>query len=169
MPGRKTSLARWAPLLSEPEARAALGQALVPLLAAEVTARLPADLAFDPARDDINAWIDRADRVAQIHTITREDTRALAGLLLLFYDGDEPDGDLMIGYFLGPAHWGQGLASDMLAGLVADLDQGPVRRLHAGTDADNHASQRVLAKAGFTRDVADSTPGRTAFSRLCGG
>ncbi len=169
MPGRKTTLKPWAPLLAEPAARAGLGQALVPLLSAEVTARLPADLAFDQNRDDIDAWIDRAEGVAQIHTITRDDTGALAGLLLLFSDGDKPDGDLMIGYFLGPAHWGQGLASDMLAGLVARLDQGPARRLFAGTDADNLASQRVLEKAGFTRDAADSAPGQAAFSRRCGG
>lgn len=174
MTGRKTSLAPWRPRLADPQARAALGRALVPLLTRDVTLRLPADLDFDPDRDEIDTWLDRADGLAEIHTITRHDTGALAGLLLLFsesHDGDDrdDDGDLMIGYFLGREHWGQGLASDMLIGLVAQLDKGPQRRLFAGTDGDNVASQRVLEKAGFTRETADSVPDRATFSRRCGG
>lgn len=168
MTGHRTSVAPWAPLLTDPSARAALGEALVPLLAPDVTRRFPADLDFDPCRDEIDAWIDRADAQADIYTITRRDTGALAGLLFLFSDGDDADGDLMIGYFLGPAHWGEGLASDMMAGLVAHFDAGPPRRLFAGTDADNVASQRVLEKAGFVRETADSVPERAAFIRRCG-
>ena len=168
MPERRTSLAPWAPLLADPKARAALGRALAPLLTAEVTARLPADLAFDQGRDDIDPWIDTADGLAEIHTITRNDTGALAGLLLLFAAGTDTGADLMIGYFLGPAFWGQGLASDMLTGLVEALDQGPPRQLFAGTDADNTASQRVLEKAGFNRVTDDTAPDRVAFSRPCG-
>lgn len=169
MPGRKTAVASWTPLLSDPDARTALGQALAPLLTAEVTRRLPAELGFDPERDEIEAWIDRADRIAQIHTIKRTDTGDLAGLLFLFHAGDRADSDLMIGYFLGPSHWGAGLASDMLAGLVSELDAGPRRRLKAGTDADNAASQRVLEKAGFSRDCDPAVPDRVHYSRQCGG
>lgn len=167
--GRKTTLVPWAARVADPTSRAALGRALAPLLTAEVTARLPAALAFTPGKDDIESWIARADGIAEIHTIERRDTAELAGLLLLFCEGDRDDSDLMIGYFLGPAHWGQGLASDMLAGLVAQLDRGPERHLFAGTDADNIASQRVLEKAGFTRDDAGTSPDRVTFSRLCGG
>ena len=89
---RLTRLAPWAPLLADTTARAALGRALAPLLTDEVTARLPADLAFEPARGDIDAWIDTADELAEIQTITRTDTGALAGLLLLFAS-DGPDGE----------------------------------------------------------------------------
>lgn len=169
MPGAKTAVAPWAPLLADPDARAALGHALAPLLTAEVTARLPAALAYDPQDGDIDAWIDRADGLATIHTIARLDTCDLAGLLLLYSAEDRADSDLMIGYFLGPAHWGLGLASDMLAGLIEQYDRGPRRRLCAGTDADNLASQRVLDKAGFTRDPTQAAPDRVSFSRVCGG
>ena len=169
VPARKTTLARWGPLLNDPPKRAALGRDLAALLAPEVTARLPADLAFDQARDAVDRWIETADGLADIHTITRTDTGALAGLLLLFAADPAHDTDLMIGYFLGPEHWGQGLASDMLSGLVEQLDRGPRRQLFAGTDAGNKASQRVLEKAGFTRIPDESTPDRAAFSRRCGG
>ncbi|MCA9873362.1 MAG: GNAT family N-acetyltransferase [Anaerolineales bacterium] len=166
--GRKTAAAPWAPLLADPTARADLGRALAPLLTAEVTRRLPAELAFDPQDGDIDAWIARADGIARIHTITRTDTGALAGLLLLS-SADDCDGrDLMIGYFLGRAHWGAGLASDMLAGLVERLDRGPRRRLLAGTDGDNLASQRVLEKAGFERDRSPGRQDRVTFGRACG-
>lgn len=168
MAGRRTTLAAWAPLLADPGRRAALGDALAPMLTRDVTVRLPAELAFDPARGDIDGWIDTADGLAEIRTITRTDTGALAGLLLLFSGDAGASADLMIGYFLGPAHWGQGLASDMLQGFVADLDQGPVRHLFAGTDADNRASQRVLEKAGFTRIVDDGSPDRAHYTREVG-
>ena len=168
MSGRRTTRAPWGPLLADPDQRGGLGAALAPLLAPEVTARLPADLAFDQARDDIDRWIDTADGLAEIHTITRNDTGDLAGLLLLFTEGTGERADLMIGYFLGPDHWGLGLASDVLESLVADLDRGPPRRLFAGTDADNRASQRVLEKAGFIRVTNGDSPDRTTYSRHVG-
>ncbi len=168
-PGRKTTLADWAPLLADPRQRATLGRALAPLLTQDVTARLPAELSFDQATGDIDHWIDTADGLADIYTITRNDTEALAGLLLLFSPDGPGGAEISLGYFLGHEHRGKGLASDMLAGLVAQLDQGPPRRLFAGTDADNPASQRVLEKAGFTRIHDDTVPGRVAFTRHCGG
>ena len=58
-------------------------------------------------------------------------------------------------YFLDPAVAGQGLASEMLAGLLAEADArlGPAP-YSADVFADNPASRRVLEKAGF-RVVAD--------------
>lgn len=165
---RRTTLAPWRDQLADPAARAALGRALAPLLTPDVTDRLPGALAFDPAGGDIDTWIDRADGIAEVHTISRTDTGALAGLLLL---SPVPGAgrDRAVGYFLGREHWGQGLASDMLTGLVEALDGGPPCVLFAGTDAGNRASQRVLEKVGFTRDRSETTPDRITFSRRCGG
>lgn len=56
------------------------------------------------------------------------------------------DGRRLVGYWIGRAHWGRGLATIALAGLVRELDERP---LHAEAAATNVASLRVLAKCGF--------------------
>jgi RimJ/RimL family protein N-acetyltransferase len=72
--------------------------------------------------------------------------------------GLHPGGDVArasaeLGYWLGRAHWGQGLATAALTALVeyafAEL---PYCRLHAHAFADNRSSQRVLEKAGFAKE-----------------
>jgi RimJ/RimL family protein N-acetyltransferase len=55
------------------------------------------------------------------------------------------------GYVLGRAHWGQGLMPEALSSLVAwALGQRQVWRAYAFCDVDNHASARVMEKAGMT-------------------
>jgi len=54
------------------------------------------------------------------------------------------------GYFLGRAHWGQGLATEAARLLVQHLQRQPgVVRVWATCDADNSASAAVLKKAGL--------------------
>jgi RimJ/RimL family protein N-acetyltransferase len=55
-----------------------------------------------------------------------------------------------VGYWLGRAHWGRGLASEMLAAAMA-WAKGEWKRscVVASHHADNETSARVLVKAGF--------------------
>lgn len=55
-----------------------------------------------------------------------------------------------IGYALARAHWGQGLAREAVAALVAHLFAQGKRRVFADTDPDNAASNRLLEALGFT-------------------
>ncbi len=58
-----------------------------------------------------------------------------------------------IGYVLAPDVWGRGLATDLARGLLtAAFDVLGLRRVTAGCYADNHASARVLEKAGMRRE-----------------
>lgn len=67
-------------------------------------------------------------------------------------------------YFLDPAVGGQGLASEMLAGLLAEADArlGPAP-YSADVFADNPASRRVLEKAGFR--VVEDLPALRSVAR----
>jgi RimJ/RimL family protein N-acetyltransferase len=56
-------------------------------------------------------------------------------------------GEPQIGYWLGRAYWGRGLATEALSAFVREIE---VRPLWAGAAADNLASIRVLEKCGFT-------------------
>lgn len=61
-------------------------------------------------------------------------------------------GQAMVGYSVLPGFRGRGVATRavrLLAGWAFDVG---VRRLIAGTNPNNAASQRVLAKAGFARE-----------------
>jgi RimJ/RimL family protein N-acetyltransferase len=58
-----------------------------------------------------------------------------------------------IGYWLGEAHWGRGLASQAVAALAHHaLTEMGFRRLQARVFAHNPASMRVLEKNGFVRE-----------------
>ncbi|MFF4174069.1 GNAT family N-acetyltransferase [Streptomyces sp. NPDC001744] len=57
----------------------------------------------------------------------------------------EPD-EREVTYFIDRSHWGRGIATAALRGLLAEV---PERPLHARTAADNTGSVRVLEKCGF--------------------
>lgn len=59
-----------------------------------------------------------------------------------------------IGYWLGRAHWGRGIATDAVRVVVRHLfDEMNLLRLYAVPLADNAASIRVLEKAEFVREA----------------
>lgn len=60
--------------------------------------------------------------------------------------GFNRDGRRRVGYWLGRAYWGKGIASRALAGL---LKEEPIRPLYAHVAKSNRASFRVLEKNGF--------------------
>jgi PhzF family phenazine biosynthesis protein len=72
-------------------------------------------------------------------------------------DGDL--GEIEIGYWIDPAHWGRGVASRVAAEL-RDKALAISDRVVAGTDARNHASGRVLEKAGLTYFTSRNMDGR---------
>ena len=58
-----------------------------------------------------------------------------------------------IGYWLGEAHWGEGVATAAVRALVTRLfDGGRFERLETAVYAWNPASMRVLEKSGFARE-----------------
>jgi [ribosomal protein S5]-alanine N-acetyltransferase len=109
------------------------------------------------------AWRSRADAQEWYRrTVARHDEgsvlqfvmveRAMAkviGSCLLFHL-DEPSARAEVGYVLGRAHWGKGLAHEALSGLLAQAF-GPLalRRIEAQIDPRNTASERLLLRLGF--------------------
>lgn len=63
--------------------------------------------------------------------------------------GFNRDGKRRVGYWLGKAYWGKGIASRALAEL---LKEEPMRPLYAHVAKSNRASYRVLEKNGFVID-----------------
>ncbi len=76
-------------------------------------------------------------------------------------------GQSMVGYGLGQAYWGRGIASRALALLLAEV---PRRPLHAVAAATNAASIRVLMKHGFTiaqTRISPETERNLACEEVC--
>ncbi|MBX3358583.1 MAG: GNAT family N-acetyltransferase [Phycisphaeraceae bacterium] len=70
------------------------------------------------------------------------------------------DGHRQVGYGLGRAHWGRGIATRALALLLAEAESEGVslRPLHATAAATNTASIRVLTGNGFVITGTRSSP-----------
>jgi RimJ/RimL family protein N-acetyltransferase len=77
-------------------------------------------------------------------TLPAEDGR-IAGCVGLHEDG----GQIEVGYWIEPASWGRGYATEALGGLLALARLAGHRRIVSRHAADNPASGRVLSKTGF--------------------
>jgi RimJ/RimL family protein N-acetyltransferase len=86
-------------------------------------------------------------------TIREADSGRFAGAISLYYNEPE-SGEAMIGYGLMPQWRGRGYAT-RAARLLADwaFTHAGIARLIAGTAPENVGSQRVLERAGFTREA----------------
>lgn len=74
-------------------------------------------------------------------------------------------GERAVGYWIGKAYWGKGVATKALAAFLGHV---PARPLYAHVAKDNLASRRVLEKCGFTiigEDSASSEAGGESRSR----
>lgn len=73
-----------------------------------------------------------------------------------FYGPPDPQRRVTVGYGLVPHSWGHGYATEAVAALVALCRAHPgVAEMLADTEPANTASQRVLAKNGFTLQRSD--------------
>lgn len=86
---------------------------------------------------------------------------ALAGSIACFRMAEGAGAGLdSVGYWIARDHWGRGVASRALALFVAEV---PRRPLHAQVAAENAASLKVLARAGFTETGRRHDPGSDRY------
>lgn len=111
--------------------------------ALRMTERLPEDLDEAAAR----AWIESRQGPGQTaFAMTLRKTGAMVGAIGFFRDGATAG----MGYWVGRAHWGCGYATEAGQALLAVARDSGVCRILADCFPSNRASQRVLAKLGFT-------------------
>lgn len=65
-----------------------------------------------------------------------------------------------IGFLLARSQWGQGLASEAVRAILARAAQRGVEKVLADVDPRNHASLRLLERAGFVRTGAAARTAR---------
>jgi RimJ/RimL family protein N-acetyltransferase len=105
------------------------------------------EMAAFPARDRDRFAVHwakiRADDTAVQRTIVADGT--VAGNIGSW----EQDGQRLLGYWIGRAHWGRGIATEALAQFVGQVTARP---LYAHVAVHNIGSIRVLEKCAFRRD-----------------
>lgn len=109
-----------------------------------LTARFPHPYSLDDAR----WWVETGSRQGIVRAI--EVAGRLAGTIGVTPGEFEYARAAEIGYWLGRAHWGRGIATaalrEMTRLVFATTD---IERLYAPVFAPNHASMRVLEKCGY--------------------
>lgn len=90
-----------------------------------------------------------AERTSFTWAVADAATDVLAGAVTL-YDWDRQHRRAGIGFILGRAHWGRGMASDAVRAVLAfAFAEMGLHRVEADVDPDNGASLRLLARVGF--------------------
>lgn len=162
----RLSIHSWRPLIKDRAARQTLEAALSRILTPGVLAYLPPALQIEQRGETLATWIDAREAESEVLLVEWKDSGAVVGLVILAPDpGAAPRPTIHVGYLIAEPAWGRGVASELLIGLVAAMENdGPVQ-LVAGVDRANAASARVLRKAGFVRAPDLSTPATDTYVR----
>jgi RimJ/RimL family protein N-acetyltransferase len=105
--------------------------------------------------DDGRAWFKRMEALvgtglAVQLVAVRSGCATVVGTVLLF-KYEEPSARLELGYVLGRKYWGQGLMHEAIRAACGHAFSAlAVRRIEAEVNPTNLASNRVLARAGFS-------------------
>ena len=156
----RLDIREWSADLGGPTEHPAFLKQLRSVLTSTVLAHLPEPLQIETQGGDLEKWIEDRNAESTVLAVKSRKSGDLIGLLILaeFVDEDA-SATLHIGYLLGEQHWGQGYASELIAGVVCALrEQGKPIRIVGGVEAGNPASARVLAKNDF-KPIGDQGPG----------
>ncbi|HEU0067121.1 MAG TPA: GNAT family N-acetyltransferase [Sphingomonas sp.] len=128
-----------------PEDAADLACAIAHEAVAHMLARVPYPYTVDDAR--AFTTLPRGGHDTRFLILAHDDAtpRLIGGIGIQQHDGEH-----QLGYWLTPASWGRGYATEAAQAVVAMArDALPIAALHAWHFADNPASGRVLRKLGF--------------------
>ncbi|MDQ2991896.1 MAG: GNAT family N-acetyltransferase [Candidatus Eremiobacteraeota bacterium] len=115
-----------------------------------LTARFP----YPYTRADAAAWVAIASAENPTDTFVIDVDGAFAGCVAIQVHDGEKTGVAEFGYWIAPAFWGRGIATEAACLLVTHaLYARCLRRLEAEVFAPNLASARVLQKCGFVKEA----------------
>ncbi|SHI19636.1 GNAT family N-acetyltransferase [Ferrimonas marina] len=139
---QRLSLTRWSS--ADAPAQPELFEQVVTVLQPEVVAELPPTFHGVTSPEQARQWLAQQSQQSDLYLVRQEGR--LIGFVLLHRQGDGGH----LGYLLAKSAWGQGLAFEMLQGLLPHY-QGQLRWIEAGVAEDNLASIRLLQRLGFDR------------------
>ncbi len=143
-----------------PDATAINLNDIVKTLTKKVTAHLPQSWQSITTEGAAKQWLIERLNEGPVFQITNDDDQQLIGFLFL-YEIQINDGlEIRLGYLFSEQHWGKGLASELIKGLINKCEHKNIYKVTGGVTKDNIASAKVLTKNGF---VLASCEGETEF------
>lgn len=143
---RRLKAARWHTVESELLPDDSLSAIVRQVMTPAVTRSLPPSWQGEYTAVRAEAWI--AERDSEGVTLLVRDAASGKAVGLVILHGENGK-DYRLGYMLRESCWGQGLASELIAGLTRYCRAAGLRSVTGGVARDNAASRRVLEKNGF--------------------
>ena len=129
---------------------AGLAEFVTHLLSQNVTASLPPSWQGSYSHARARSWISQLDTQATVLLLSERLRCEPVGIVILFAEKlSVAAPELRIGYLLSEQHWGQGFASELMVGFVAQCARDGIGVIRGGVAVDNYASRRVLERCGF--------------------
>jgi ribosomal-protein-alanine N-acetyltransferase len=141
-----------------------LARVVSEMLTVRTTVALPESWQGEHSVESARGWISDRDEDSSMLLVTESASQQPIGILVLAEVPLPGSGiDLRIGYLFAESTWGQGMATELVSGLI-DWAQTRLRihTLTGGVDPANRASVRVLEKCGFEL-IGDPDPGAVAY------
>ena len=153
-PWHNAALPTAVPIVAAPSLSDDLAAIVMMVMSEPVTRTLPEPWRGPFDRSRAETWIAEVDAEATGLVVMERELRRAVGLMILFAEEISPEEtELRVGYMLSEPHWGQGFASELIAGLVRWCRSTPsVTRVVAGVERANAPSIRVLEKVGFAAE-----------------
>jgi len=127
---------------------------LVCILSDEVTEHLPPSFQGITSEHAAKTWLNEQVQSSQVFGLYLNQSEQLVGLLIIYVENHQAH----IGYLFAKSHWGKGLATELLAGLIAHgKSHNEWHVINGGVSKDNRASAHVLTKQGFVETPSNSS------------
>lgn len=122
------------------------------VLTERVTQSLPPSWQGKYTLNRADQWIKERDDEGVTLLVVEQASQRAIGMIVLFESDDSAH--FRLGYMLAETAWGQGFASELIAGFVEWCREHEIRSVTGGVERDNLASRRVLEKCGFVAEPA---------------
>ena len=155
---QRLEVSSWLNQVKGAESKKGFAEKVIEILSPNVTKALPDGWQNISTIDEAKAWIkDRADE-SHFVTIQLVSTNETIGFIFL-YESDSENNyyKLRFGYLLSEKHWGKGLGTELIEGLIKWCKkEGDIQSISGGVETDNIGSIKVLEKTGFSVSTADN-------------
>lgn len=110
-------------------------------------------------------WLNERDSESHFLCVKLLDKETIIGYVFLYEsESQSPPYELRFGYLLAEQHWGKGLGTELIKGLLTWCrNEGNIKSISGGVETDNIGSIKVLKKTGFTLSPEKGPSDRVVF------
>lgn len=158
----RLSVEEWRASSAEDEA----GAVLLTHISDDARPFLPLSMASIRTTEEAIKWLGQQDGEGAVVLFARLIPSNQVASVLIVYERDDTDPPhLYIGYLVSPKHRGNGIATELVQGLVKWVgDSTSIGLLVAGVESANVASVAVLTKSGFVpKQGTDASDGYNMY------